>query len=539
MPLSGQFKNVRATLRPRQWTGTYVNWCTFGKDGSSYPTSICGLLAQNACITTGYMLLAQVVRSYFDHFGLWPAPLWLPAGLGLFAAIRGGLRWAPGIFLGSLATNLLQFHDSFFNSFLVSIANTAGPFLATVFARSRIHGNLSLEDLRQVTTLILSALFLGVTSSLIAVPSIAIKHPALLSTVPSQWLDWCLSDTAAALLVTPLLMVLTDAPSKFLSLERKAEFGLTLLVGAITLVHLVSGTNGPDDAGSVFLVLVPLLWLAVRFSIAIAYPIFAMAMTIIIMATMHGMGPFWGGETRGPIFVFAEMSVGFGMAILLLGSAASEQRKTANDLLELNRDLETRVNERTAELQRSQAQLERAALQDPLTGLPNRRSLENHFAICEATARRKNRRFTILLIDLDHFKQINDHFGHDTGDVVLIEAAIRLRDAVRQCDIVARLGGDEFMLLLPETSDRTDVETVCQRLSTILANPIAVRGKTICTNASIGIAMFPDDVANWQTAYKAADLALYQAKRSGRGTWRWYDSSCVDPPLVSIAPVHV
>jgi diguanylate cyclase (GGDEF)-like protein len=183
--------------------------------------------------------------------------------------------------------------------------------------------------------------------------------------------------------------------------------------------------------------------------------------------------------------------------------------------------------------------LERAALQDPLTGLPNRRSLENHFAICEATARRKNRRFTILLIDLDHFKQINDHFGHDTGDVVLIEAAIRLRDAVRQCDIVARLGGDEFMLLLPETSDRTDVETVCQRLSTILANPIAVRGKTICTTASIGIAMFPDDVANWQTAYKAADLALYQAKRSGRGTWKWYDSSCLDSALYSTEPVQV
>ena len=321
-------------------------------------------------------------------------------------------------------------------------------------------------------------------------------------------------------------------------LERRAEFALTLFVGAITLFHLVSGSKGPDDAGSAFLVLVPLLWLAVRFSITIAYPLFAFVMTIVIVATMNGRGPFWSGGTSGPIFVFAEMSVGFGMAILLLGSAAGEQQRTQHALRELNRDLENRVIERTAELQRSQSQLEQAALEDPLTGLPNRRSLKNHFAMCEATARRKNRPFTVMVIDLDHFKQINDYWGHDAGDAVLIETAHRLRSAIRQCDVVARMGGDEFMLLLPETNERADVESVCERLSSILANPIVVKNITIRTAASVGIAMFPVDAESWQTIYKAADLALYQAKRSGRGTWECYDPSFADSLPISVEAVH-
>jgi diguanylate cyclase (GGDEF)-like protein len=538
MPLSDQLDEEYVASTPSRCSQKASKLCLLKVDDWWYSKSLCSLIALNVIIASGYMPLAEVVRSYFQHFRLWPAPLWLPAGLALFSALRGGIRYAPGIFLGSLATNLIQFHDSFSSSLLISLANTAGPILATAFARLQTRRRFSPQDLHQVTTLIFAALMQGATSALIALPSIAVKHHALLNTVPSHWLDWFLSDTAAALLVTPLLLVMPDVPRAFCMLERRAEFALTLFLGAITLFHLVSGSKGPDDAGSAFLVLVPLLWLAVRFSITIAYPLFAFVMTIIIMATMHGRGPFWSGGASGPIFVFAEMSVGFGMAILLLGSAALEQQRTQHALRELNRELENRVIERTAELQRSQSQLEQAALEDPLTGLPNRRSLKTHFAMFEATARRKNRPFTVMVIDLDHFKQINDHWGHDAGDAVLVETAYRLRSAIRQCDVVTRMGGDEFMLLLPETNERADVESVCERLSSILANPIVVKNKTIRTAASIGIAMFPGDAESWQTIYKAADLALYQAKRCGRGNWKCYHPSFADSLPISVEAVH-
>jgi diguanylate cyclase (GGDEF)-like protein len=296
------------------------------------------------------------------------------------------------------------------------------------------------------------------------------------------------------------------------------------MVAGLTVLHLISGSEGPGDAGSAFLVLIPLLWLAVRYSIYIAYPIFGLVMTVLIAATINKMGPFWVPQTGGPLFVFAEMSVGFGVAILLLGAAASEQRAAEFALRELNTELEKRVQERTTQLQQSQDQLERAALQDPLTALPNRRALESHFAICEAAARRKNQPFAVLLIDLDLFKQINDSFGHDVGDAVLVETAHRLRGAVRQCDVVARMGGDEFMILLPYASDHADVEAVCHRITTLLSESIETGGHAFRIAASLGIAMFPNDGANWQSLYKAADTALYHAKQSGRANWKWHDS---------------
>jgi diguanylate cyclase len=120
----------------------------------------------------------------------------------------------------------------------------------------------------------------------------------------------------------------------------------------------------------------------------------------------------------------------------------------------LNRQLEDRVEERTAQLRESQISLEIAALRDALTGLPNRRLLEKKFGLCCLGQQRKGDSFAFLLMDMDHFKDINDTWGHDAGDEVLVETGRRLVAALRETDTVARLGGDEFAVLLPDTCDR-------------------------------------------------------------------------------------
>jgi diguanylate cyclase (GGDEF)-like protein len=208
--------------------------------------------------------------------------------------------------------------------------------------------------------------------------------------------------------------------------------------------------------------------------------------------------------------------------MLLLGGAANEQRVAEQAMRRLNLELETRVDQRTAELRESQQQMERVAFYDCLTGLPNRRLLEERFAFCAAATRRSRHRFGLLLIDLDRFKEINDNLGHDAGDALLVEAGCRLKTTVRDCDVVARMGGDEFVILLPETGDRTSIESVCTRILSALAEPMPFKDCVMRASASIGVAVFPDHGETWQMIYKSADLALYDAKRSGRAAWRWY-----------------
>lgn len=194
------------------------------------------------------------------------------------------------------------------------------------------------------------------------------------------------------------------------------------------------------------------------------------------------------------------------------------QARTA--LLRRNkRELEAMVAERTAELRATQGHLETMAYSDPLTGLPNRRMFTDEIRRMAAQAQRDGVPFTLLLIDLDHFKEINDTFGHDAGDALLVEAADRLRHAVRQGDRVARLGGDEFAVLLAPCGDTTVGDMICQRIADDMARPIMHHEIAMRVSASIGGANFSSQ-ADADTLYKVADLALYQAKAAGRNTWR-------------------
>jgi diguanylate cyclase (GGDEF)-like protein len=189
------------------------------------------------------------------------------------------------------------------------------------------------------------------------------------------------------------------------------------------------------------------------------------------------------------------------------------------------RDLERQVVERTAELRESQRQLEQIAYYDTLTALPNRRRFNEEFRELIMLARMQGQRFALLLIDLDRLKQINDSLGHDAGDALLIEAAIRIQAAVRKSDCVARLGGDEFAVLVAQNPAATDIENICQRIIESFVMPVPINGSQVETSASIGIAVFPDHGETLDSHYKSADLALYEAKRAGGNSWRWYRGS--------------
>jgi len=210
------------------------------------------------------------------------------------------------------------------------------------------------------------------------------------------------------------------------------------------------------------------------------------------------------------------------VALLALAFIAALVQGRTVYLRRNQRDLERQVVERTAELRESQRQLEQIAYEDTLTALPNRRMFTEEFRELLMLARLQHQRFALLLIDLDRFKQINDSRGHDAGDALLIEAAIRLQAAVRKSDCVARLGGDEFGVLVSQNPAATDIEMICHRIIESFVMPVPTNGSEMTSSASIGVAVFPDHGATLDNLYKSADVALYEAKRAGGNMWRWY-----------------
>lgn len=171
--------------------------------------------------------------------------------------------------------------------------------------------------------------------------------------------------------------------------------------------------------------------------------------------------------------------------------------------------------------------LHHQSFHDPLTGMPNKRLLEDRVDMALADVRRSGSLTGLLFIDLDRFKNINDTLGHAAGDTILRQVAGRLRAELREVDTVARLGGDEFVVLLPKLGDIAESEVVAKKVLGTLQEPFHVEGHDIFINASIGLAVGPHDGARYSDLLKAADAAMYAAKRAGRGIYRIYGANMV------------
>lgn len=158
---------------------------------------------------------------------------------------------------------------------------------------------------------------------------------------------------------------------------------------------------------------------------------------------------------------------------------------------------------------------------DMLTNLPNRRLFFDRLGQEIKKANRTGHRLSLLFIDLDEFKQINDRFGHDKGDLLLAEAAHRIGQCIRETDTVARLGGDEFTVILPEFGERSDIEWIVRAIVRELGRPFMLGGETGVVSASVGIALYPGDAQDVDSLLKCADQAMYEAKKGGRNSYSY------------------
>lgn len=174
------------------------------------------------------------------------------------------------------------------------------------------------------------------------------------------------------------------------------------------------------------------------------------------------------------------------------------------------------------ELKRSEAAIKYHAEHDPLTGLLNRSVLGPRLSEAVSGAVRSGQSGALLVLDLDGFKAVNDTMGHSAGDALLVSVAGRLSGTLRRSDSIMRLGGDEFAIILPNVYDRQTVSKVAEKLLAAVQQPLTIQRRAYSPNMSVGISLFPRDGRKTEVLLKNADIALYQAKASGRSTYRVY-----------------
>jgi diguanylate cyclase (GGDEF)-like protein len=234
-------------------------------------------------------------------------------------------------------------------------------------------------------------------------------------------------------------------------------------------------------------------------------------LAVITFATTQG----WRASpalARDPMELWRDASI-------ILGAGGLAVWVIVNDIQETLIDLRAQV----AKVLESQKNLAYLSQHDALTGLPNRSMGRDHIEQAIVNATRRRSRVALLFVDLDNFKAVNDSLGHAAGDELLKQVASRLEGAVRKSDIVDRHGGDEFVIGLTDIGDRYDVSKAANTVLGSLTEPIVINGAEISTTCSIGIALFPDDGADYESLLREADMAMYQAKEAGRNAFRFFD----------------
>lgn len=446
--------------------------------------------------------------------------IWPVAGLALWMAMR--FHWAalPAIWLGDLSYASL--HLDFGSHFvLISGGNALAAVLAAEYLRRRRPTAAAFNCADDVMAFFIAALLLSIVAALIGTTIVTERYG--LPIEDARWIAWrwFFSDVSGVLLLAPVLVCWTTAgmrPTDWRPLVL--PIGLTV-AGLVLVTYLANpltvATIGPYPL--ILLTMPMIVWLALRCSIAEL----TLFMSVLLAATLI-MILSVSGDVGDQDFLAVQAYAMVIAATALILSATERQRREALRLLEVEQlQLEFKVNRQTAELRQryddamdETDRLQQLAMIDPLTNTNNRRGLEHHAKIALADAANTGTGLALTILDIDHFKQINDRFGHAAGDEIIRLIASLLHEVTRDgIDLVARIGGEEFVVLLPRTMLQ-DALKLAERLRVDIerANHPAVTGHVV--TASFGVTMVDPSEIDLNDALERADSALYRAKTAGR-----------------------
>lgn len=338
---------------------------------------------------------------------------------------------------------------------------------------------------------------------------------------------WWFGDGLGLLIFTPLFLALW--PSAAHAWRARVTFRPADAVAAIFAVIalallLVAGEGDVFGVHVGPILLLPfIIYVAARFDIrwtTVSVALAAMLVAALLRAGYELFGPLPPRDAviKAQEFVFIMSVMALGLFTLLSQLRASERELGAANrrLSTMNRDLEEMVLERTSKLNVLNTQLAHLALTDSLTGVFNRRAFFDRAQREMEIARRHDRPLALMIMDIDHFKEINDRFGHHAGDAILQRVAEILGRGIRAADTFARYGGEEFVLLTPETSLKGAMDAANRMARALRAETIAFDGGEARVTVSVGVTTIDARHEDFDGALKRADEALYSAKSGGR-----------------------
>ncbi len=410
--------------------------------------------------------------------------VWPCTGIAIAALLVFGYRVWPGILLGAFLVNLTT-AGSLETSIGIAIGNTleglAGCYLVSRFAGGK-EAFARAQDIFKFA--LLAGMVATTVSATVGVTSLALGGFADWAAFGSMWCTWWLGDAVGAVTVTPLLLLWWENPRLRWTRKQITELAL-LFLGLFSTGWIVFGKPFHSELRNYpleYLCIPFLIWAAFRFGRRKAATALCALSMIAVWGTLHGYGPF-ARESQNASLLLMQAFMGI-MAITTLALAAE-----------------------VTEHKRAEERVRNLAVSDPLTGLANYRQLVEALETEIKRFGRNERRFVVLLLDLDGLKKINDAHGHIAGSRALCRLADMLRLYSREMDTAARYGGDEFVLILPET-DAEAARLVAQRISKRLAED----GEEPKISVSIGMAIYPDDGETINEILGAADRDLYREK---------------------------
>ncbi|WP_018077670.1 sensor domain-containing diguanylate cyclase [Thiobacillus denitrificans] len=457
------------------------------------------------------------------------AIFWLPNGILLAALLLVSRREWPPVLLAAVVAEIAADLPAF--TLAQALGFAAVNLLECLLAAwllQRAARPFALDRLRHVV--LFGVYALGVACGLAAVLGASIYTLSGQATTTSFWAFWAiwwLGDGMGVLLITPLLLGWLRGPAQPAEqrrLEATVLFALTLLL-AIWIFSQAGTDNFPRRP---FLLFPLSLWAAIRFGVRGTASIGLLISAIAITATLNDVGPLLVATPADTVLLLQEYLAVLTFSSLALAALLQELRErnerlriremelhaTHDELDRLNRELEARVAARTRELQQANQRLEALASIDPLTGVSNRRHFLEQAGIEISRAKRQALPLSVIMLDIDFFKSINDRFGHEAGDKVLVTLADTIHAALRSGDIFARLGGEEFIVMLPGQGI-SEAFQMAERLRLLIAQN-AVPDYPVHVTVSAGVAGLENEAEEIDDLLRRADQGLYRAKSQGR-----------------------
>jgi diguanylate cyclase (GGDEF)-like protein len=419
--------------------------------------------------------------------------IWPPTGITLAAFLILGLDVWPAILLGAFLANLTT-QGSIATSLCIGVGNTLEGLVGAMLVNRFAHGRMFFMRPRDIVTFAALAAGLSTTvSPTIGVTTLELGGFARWADYGHIWVTWWLGDSAGDLIVAPVLVLWIAAPplrwnSRWLMEVAALIFSLSVVALIVFdgLVPAVEIERLPLE----FLCVPFLFWAAFRIGRRGVVTCVLALSWISIAGTLRGLGPFALAPPNESLLVL-QAYLAVKSVTMLAAAAVVWQRRQA------------------------QEQSLRQAVSDELTGLANYRSLVGNLEGEIKRAQRAGRALTMLLLDMNGLKQVNDRFGHLVGNRALCRLAECLRASCRVTDTAARFGGDEFAIILPETS-----ESGARQLAVRIADRLAADNERPPLSVGIGIAVFPRDGTTAENLLSAADRELYRSKAAARGEFR-------------------